>query len=176
MKTTRKYQTPTVDKNSLYVAPMEEFMPLIKETLSEGRTVNFYPRGISMLPMLRQGVDSVVLAPVTAKLKKYDIPLYVRENGHYILHRIVKVGKEEYVCIGDNQFEKEYGVGADSVIGVVSEFVRNGKKHSVNELGYKTYCRIWHYSRPIRHAYRRLRCFAGRVLRYIKAKLKNKRR
>ena len=30
------------------------------------------PGGVSMLPMLRQGLDQVVLSPLPEKLKKYD--------------------------------------------------------------------------------------------------------
>jgi hypothetical protein len=149
-------------------------MPLIEETLSQGKTVNFYPRGISMLPMLRQGKDSVVISPVTGKLRKYDLPLYVRENGHYILHRIVDAKGDAYTCMGDNQLEKEYGVEPNSIIGVVSEFTRNGKPHSINEFGYKVYCRFWYYSRPIRVVYKKVRRFAGRLWRSLKSKCKKR--
>ncbi len=129
-------------------------MPLIKEQLAMGQTVKFKPRGISMLPMLRQGIDNVILSPLPNKLRKYDLPLYQRENGKYILHRVVKVG-ETYTCIGDNQFELETGLRDDQMIALVTGFYRGEKFHSVNELGYRLYCRFWHYSRPLRHFWRR---------------------
>lgn len=129
-------------------------MPLIKEQLAMGQTVKFKPRGISMLPMLRQGIDNVILSPLPNKLRKYDLPLYQRENGKYILHRVVKVG-ETYTCIGDNQFELETGLRDDQMIALVTGFYRGEKFHSVNELGYHLYCRFWHYSRPLRHFWRR---------------------
>lgn len=133
---------------------MEALMPLFKEQFEAGRSVKFSPRGISMLPMLRQGIDSVVLSPVPEKLKKYDLPLYQRDDGKYILHRIVKVG-ETYTCIGDNQFDYETGVRHDQVIAVVTSFTRGQRLHSVNELPYRLYCRFWHYSRGMRHFWRR---------------------
>lgn len=107
-----------------------------------------------MLPMIRQGIDKVVLSPISGELRKYDLPLYQRDNGHFVLHRIVKVG-ETYTCIGDNQFELEHGLRHDQMIAVVTAFYRGDKLHSVNELGYQIYCRFWHYSRPIRHFWRR---------------------
>jgi len=128
-------------------------MPLIKEKLAEGKSVTFSPRGISMLPMLRQGKDTVTLSPLPARLKKYDIPLYQREDGKYVLHRIVKAG-ETYTCIGDNQFAAEEGLSHSQMIAVVTEFTRSGKVHSVNELSYKLYCRFWHCSRPLRRIWR----------------------
>ena len=128
-------------------------MPLIRERLAQGQSVSFSPRGTSMLPMLRQGVDSVMLSPVTGRLKKYDLPLYRRDDGQYILHRIVKVGRT-YTCIGDNQFELEPGVRKDQLIAVVTAFTRGKKLHSVKEPGYRLYCRVWHYSRGIRRLLR----------------------
>ena len=129
-------------------------MPLIQESLSAGQTVQISPRGVSMLPMLRQGIDSVVLSPISDDLKKYDLPLYRRENGKYVLHRIVDAGCT-YTCMGDNQFTPEPGLCRDQMIAVVTAFYRGEKKHSVSEPGYWLYCRIWHYSRPLRRFWRR---------------------
>jgi len=129
-------------------------LPLIQESFTAGRTVRFSPRGISMLPMLRQGLDCVILSPAPEKLRKYDIPFYRRDDGKFILHRVVKVG-ETYTCIGDNQFELEEGVRHDQVIAVVSGFTRGEKEHQVSEWSYQLYCRFWHYSRAFRHLYRR---------------------
>ena len=72
------------------LSSMDAMVPLMKEALSLGRSVRFSPKGISMLPMLRQGRDSVVLSPAPERLRKYDIPLYIRENGQYVLHRIIQ--------------------------------------------------------------------------------------
>ncbi len=133
---------------------LEELMPLMTECLSAGKSFRFSPRGISMLPMLREGIDSVVLSPLPEKLRKYDIPLYRRDNGKYVLHRIIKAG-ETYTCIGDNQFAAESGIHPEQMIAVVTEFYRGEKKYSVNDLRYKIYCRFWHLSRPLRHFWRR---------------------
>ena len=133
---------------------LEELMPLLREQLALGKTVKFSPRGISMLPMLRQGIDSVVLSPVPERLRKYDLPLYRRDDGKYILHRIVAAG-ETYTCAGDNQFELEHGVRHDQMIAVVTAFTRGDKLHSTQEVPYKVYCRIWHVSRGLRHFWRR---------------------
>lgn len=137
-----------------YQVRLDDLMPLFREQLDAGKTVKFSPRGISMLPMLRQGIDSVVLSPVPETLKKYDLPLYQRDDGKYILHRIVEVG-ETYTCIGDNQFDYETGVRHDQIIAVVTAFTRGQQMHSVNEFPYRLYCRVWHHSRSIRHFWRR---------------------
>lgn len=141
------------NKTEILTASMDELIPVILERLSAGQSVCFSPKGISMLPMLRQGIDTVTLSPLPTKLKKYDIPLYKRDNGKYVLHRVVSSG-ETYVCIGDNQFVKEYGVRQDQLLAVVTAFSRSSKTYSVNDFKYKIYCRFWHYTRFPRRAYR----------------------
>ena len=133
---------------------LEQLMPLIRQQLAAGHTVKFGPRGISMLPMLRQGIDTVEFSPLPQTLKKYDLPLYQRDNGEYILHRIVAVG-ETYTCMGDNQFIPEQGLRHEQMLALVTAFYRGHKRISVDAWHYKLYCRFWHYSRPIRRFWRR---------------------
>ena len=130
-------------------------MPLIKEGFENGQSVRIYPYGASMLPMLREGRDSVVLSRAR-KIRKYDVILYQRENGQYILHRVVGVG-ETYTCIGDNQFELERGITAEQIVAVCTSFTRKGKKCSPNSPKWRTYAIFWHYSR-----------FPRRVIRAVK--------
>lgn len=133
---------------------MDDLLPLIREALSAGQTVRIFPMGTSMLPMLRQSVDSVVLSPITGKLQKYDIPLYQRKNGKYVLHRIVKA-KETYTCMGDNQLITESGICPDQLIAVVTAYYRGERKHSVTDPGYRLYCRFWYHTRYLRKFWRR---------------------
>ena len=129
---------------------LDAIMPLIRERLAAGESVQFTPRGTSMTPMILGGRDQVVLSPLPAQLRKYDLPLFQRDNGQYVLHRIVKVG-DTYTCIGDNQFEYETGVRGDQMIAVATAFVRKGKLRQVNTLSHKLYCRLWCGSRALRH-------------------------
>ena len=142
---------------------LDDLMPLIREALAAGQSVQFSPRGTSMLPMLRQETDRVTLSPLPDRLKKYDLPLYQRNNGQYVLHRIVKAG-QTYTCVGDNQFELESGLRQDQMIAIVSAFSRNGKQIPVTAVSYRLYCRFWHYSRPVRHFWRRGVGFLRRLL------------
>ena len=137
-----------------YEIRLEQLMPLFLEQFTQGKSVKFSPRGISMLPMLRQGIDSVILSPLPQKLKKYDLPLYRRDDGKYVLHRVVEAG-QTYTCMGDNQFVAEPGLRHDQMIALVTAFTRGERTHRVTELGYRLYCRLWHYSRPVRHFWRR---------------------
>ncbi len=142
---------------------LEQLMPLMRESLAAGNSVRFAPRGTSMLPMLRQGLDSVELSPINGRLKKYDLPLYQRENGQYVLHRIVDVG-EAYTCVGDNQFELESGLRHEQMIGVVTVFYRGEQAHRVDALSHKIYCRYWHYSRGVRRYWRAIKYKVAKIV------------
>lgn len=143
---------------------LEQIMPLMKEQLALGNTVSFYPKGTSMLPMLRQNVDSVILSPISGKLEKYDLPLYQRDNGQYVLHRIVAVG-ETYTCMGDNQLVPEKGLRQDQMIAVVSAFKRGEKRISVDDPAYRLYCRIWVGLYPVRKLLVRVKGFLRRIIK-----------
>ena len=130
-------------------------MPLFREQLDRGSTVRFSPRGTSMLPMLRQGIDQVVLSPLPEKLNRFDLPLYQRSNGQYVLHRIVGEKDGAYICMGDNQFQKERGIVREQLIAVVSGCYRNGKYYAVTDLSYRLYCRMWYHTRLLRRIWRK---------------------
>ncbi len=134
---------------------LEALMPLILEALAAGQTVQFLPKGTSMLPMLRQDLDRVVLGPVPERLRKYDIPLYRRSSGQYVLHRIVRCGGT-LSCVGDNQFLRE-SVSRDQVLAVVVGFRRGGRYYRTTSLPYRVYCRMWHWSRPVRRIWRKIK-------------------
>lgn len=146
-----------------YYTELNNLMPLFRERLAAGQKIQFSPRGVSMLPMLRQGIDSVILSPVPEKLKKYELPLYQRDDGKYILHRIVEVD-ETYTCIGDNQFAYERGLRHDQMIAVVSAFTRGNREITVDHPVYRLYCILWHHSRGIRIFLRRVKNKLRRML------------
>lgn len=128
-------------------------MPHIRRTLAEGHSVTIGPKGTSMLPLIRQGIDYVELSPLPEKLRKYDLPLYQRPDGQYVLHRVVKVG-ESYTCVGDNQFKLEKGVAHSQMIALTTAIYRGEKRIPVTAFSYRLYSRFWHWSRPVRHLYR----------------------
>ena len=125
---------------------LDELMPLIREQLAGGQSVTFFPHGVSMLPLLREGRDSVTLSSPPERLKKYDIPLYQRADGQYVLHRVIKIG-QTYTCMGDNQFVREEGISHGQVIAVCTAVTRDGKRIPTNSKTMRFYATCWHYSR-----------------------------
>ena len=59
------------------VTQADFFLALLRDQMAEGRSVRYIPfRGCSMMPLLRQGKDTVELSPLPVKLNKYDLPVY----------------------------------------------------------------------------------------------------
>lgn len=101
------------------------------------------PKGTSMYPLLRDDCGKVFIVAPEKPLKKYDIALYVRADGSYILHRVMDVTPDGYVMCGDNQWRLEYGVTHDMVIGRLDSWYKGKKRRSVTDKGYLRYTRFW---------------------------------
>ena len=99
--------------------------------------------GDSMEPLIRQGRDILIISAAEGRLKKYDVPLHKRDSGQYVLHRILKVRKDDYVICGDNRWQKEYGITDRHIIGVLTGIICNGREISVADRKYRLYVHIW---------------------------------
>ena len=106
--------------------------------------------GDSMMPIIRQNRDLLIIEKVNGRLKKYDVPLFKRDSGQYVLHRILRVRKNDYVMCGDNRCNKEYGITDRHIIGVLTGIVRDGKTVSVNNKKYRLYVHLWCDFFPVR--------------------------
>ncbi|SEH88074.1 hypothetical protein SAMN02910265_03176 [Ruminococcus flavefaciens] len=121
-----------------------------EEQLAKNGKFIYTNKGDSMMPLIKQGSDLLIIEPVHGRLKKYDVPLYKRDSGQYVLHRILKVRKNDYVICGDNRWIKEYGICDRHIIGVLTAVVRNGKEVSVHDRKYKLYVHLWCDFFPVR--------------------------
>ena len=97
---------------------MENCWALIELAIANGGQFRLFHRGKSMMPLLREGVDSVILA-APLDVKKNDIVMYKRADGQLVLHRIVKLNGESCVMCGDNHSELEYGITLKDVLAKV---------------------------------------------------------
>ena len=122
--------------------------------------------GRSMMPLIRQHRDLVIIEKPQGRCRKYDVPLY-RKDGRYILHRILKVREGDYVIRGDNCWQKEYGNTDSQIIGVLSSVVRDGKTIPVTDWRCRAYARLWHAIFPARAALMRLRALPGFLRRRL---------
>ena len=121
-----------------------------EEQLAQTGRLIYTNKGDSMMPLIKQDRDLLVIKPVSGRLKKYDVPLYRRDSGQYVLHRILKVRKDDYVICGDNRWSKEYGISDRHIIGVLTAVVRDGRVVSFESWKYKLYVHLWCDFFPVR--------------------------
>lgn len=93
--------------------------------------------GTSMLPMLKNRRDTIVVRAKTERLQPLDVALYKRGDA-YILHRVLSVTDEGYIIRGDNCYFDEI-VPEEAVIGVLTEFFRKKKHYFCTDKKYLRY-------------------------------------
>lgn len=147
---------------------LDELWPVMAEQIAAGGRVRFSPKGVSMLPMLRQNTDSVVLIKTDGNLNKYDLPLYRRKNGQFVLHRVVDVTADGYTMCGDNQYVREYNVKPEQILAVTSGFYRGDSYVDASDKKYRSYCKKQVAKQHRRAVFIRVKSFCGRVLRALK--------
>lgn len=139
---------------------LDEFDDTIRTVLDSGGEFRIYPQGTSMLPLLREGRDSVVLEKPSGRLKRGDIALYRRKNGSYILHRVIRAENDLSMC-GDDQLSVENGIKQEQIIAVVSRIYRDDKLLPQKNILYRCYLVMWR-SFFLRRVYFKLRRMLGK--------------
>lgn len=116
---------------------------IIREVLESDGEFRLYPRGTSMLPLLRQGIDSVVLQRLDADPRAGDILFYQRSDGSYVLHRVYRVTARGLTLWGDNHMQLEQDLPPSQVIGRVCRIYRRETAISPDSPGYRLYVGLW---------------------------------
>lgn len=122
-----------------YRAELEKGNPVVTTTV-----------GVSMEPLLRTRRDVVIIKPVDRPLRAGDLPLFIRPNGDYVLHRIIRCDGEFVYTRGDNQLITEK-VPKENVLGIAEEIIRKGKPIRCDSPAYMMYVKLWGFLFPLRY-------------------------
>lgn len=122
---------------------------LISSEVEKGKLAKFTVVGNSMFPLFRDGKDNVILKKAD-KVKNHDVVFYRREDGSYVLHRVIGKGLKGYKLCGDDQIVVEYPVNKDEIIAVMTGFERNGIFVSSSNPKYRLYVGVWCWFRKLR--------------------------
>ena len=145
--------------------PMESLAEVIQLQMENGGKATLAVTGGSMLPMLRNRLDMVVLIP-PAEPKKGDVVLFIRNNSSYVLHRIVATTETGFLCCGDNQDICE-PITPEQIVAVVDSFSRKGKSYTLDNFWYRVYKTVWMKFFFLRPCYIRVRRLLGKLRRKI---------
>jgi hypothetical protein len=126
-------------------------MSSFEEQLEQNGLLAFPNKGRSMMPLLRQDRDLMVIEKKgPERCKKYDAVLFKR-GERYVLHRILKVRERDYWIVGDNNRRGEF-VKDEQILGVMTQVVRDGKTILVTDPWYLLYVHLWCDLFPLRCA------------------------
>ena len=134
----------------------------IEQVLSEQGRGFFQTAGDSMEPLLFDHDTRVVIRRAEGKLKKGDLPVYRRPSGQFVMHRVVRVGKDCYYTRGDNRYGTER-VPQEWMLGVVTEIYRKERHFPVTDWRYRLYVALWGGLYPIRYLVHRGKAWIRKV-------------
>ena len=89
-----------------------------EEVLEKDGELFFTNVGYSMYPLIRQREDILHIVK-TSDIKRGDIILYKSETDHYVLHRILRIKKDQIICAGDYNYFKDKPITKDQVLGLL---------------------------------------------------------
>lgn len=136
--------------HDIRVLSPEELMGPLLGLLEETDAVPLVISGGSMTPFLVPKRDSVYLSKADRKLKRGDMVLYQRDNGHYVLHRVFRAEKGLYTMVGDAQTVLEPGIRPDQILAVVTAVRRKEKLLQKNSFWWLFFEKIWIRMVPLR--------------------------
>lgn len=136
----------------------------IEQVLAQQGRGFFQTAGDSMEPLLHSHKSTVVLTAARGPLKRYDVALYRRPAGEYVLHRVIGFTEGGYRTLGDNRLWPEV-VPAQWVIGVMAGYYpdESGEYISCQSPAYRAYLKTL----GLRRARLWLRALPGRVRRKV---------
>ena len=136
----------------------------VAKLLAQGKSVELAPSGTSMWPTLIPGRDRVQIMPLQGAPRTGDIVLYRRpmdsplgQGGCLVLHRLVRHDAQGLWLRGDNQFVLEGPLPPDSVLGIMTARVREGKILSCDALAWRAWGIAWGAALPLRKLVRLIR-------------------
>ena len=150
---------------------INDIYPLLEEVINTGGRFTLVINGISMLPLLRDKKDAVILAKSDNNLKKYDVAFYKRKDGSFVLHRVIKVLKDgTYIMCGDNQVVIEKGIKNEQIVAVAVGFLKDGKVLNCDDKKYKKYAKNRVATRILRKISINIKAYCKKIGRLFDAK------
>lgn len=130
--------------------PNATFLPEIIKLIEAGHTVTLPLRGYSMRPFLEDGRDKAILKK-NPEVNVGDAVLAEISEGHFVLHRIIKICDNTITLRGDGNIGVEYCLPEDIKATAIG-FYRKNKTTAdyINSAKWMIYSWLWTRLYPIR--------------------------
>ncbi len=146
-----------------------------EEELDKSGRLVYTNKGISMMPLLREKKDVMIIEKCTpSDIKKLDAVLFTRNTGGkitYVMHRVLRLEADgSFFIAGDNCTSGE-NVKPCQILGRLTGIIRDGKRIDVKDKSYLFYVHLWCDIYPLRFFVLRLKNFLLRCMRYAKRRI-----
>lgn len=113
------------------------------EVLDKNGTLVFVPNGNSMWPFLKHRHQTVIIQKISTTVNKFDVIFFRRENGDFVLHRVIDVDGDTFTVRGDSQLFTE-SVKKDHVFGIMTGFYKGKNFVCANDKKYLQKVEKWY--------------------------------
>ncbi len=128
----------------------DAYVSMLRDLVNEGKECRLLISGSSMAPFLVHERDSIIFSKPDRELRRGDMVFYQRDNGQFVMHRILKVKPEGLYIIGDAQTEVEGPVKPEQVFALVTKVNRKGKWIGPGNFWWWFFSTVWLRLFPIR--------------------------
>lgn len=129
--------------------PNDLLLDEVARLVEEGETVTLMSKGISMLPFIVGGRDSVLLERHDELFPGMIVLAYV-DGNRYVLHRIVSVEEEWITLMGDGNIKGVERCQKNDVKAVAVKVIKPNGEVSCLDLKHLRCAEVWKYLLPIR--------------------------
>ena len=123
-------------------------VPEIARLVAEGTKVAFTPKGVSMLPFILGGRDSVVLMKAEDP-RIGDIAL-ARIGSSYVLHRIIGIEADVVTLMGDGNVAGTEKCSRADILAVAETIMKDGREIDCRSKNHLRRAEIWRKMLPVR--------------------------
>lgn len=146
----------------------KNLFPLINEIINHEGKAKITVTGMSMYPFLRENIDSVELEQASfSNIKTGDIVLILRNNGQYIMHRIVKKESSCFYIVGDAQQSVEGPLDTNQLVAIIVAVWRRDKRIECTNFWWRLLSKCWIILVPFRHIILRITKHLCHIYRYF---------
>ena len=101
------------------------FVEAVRTAIRDGESVTLAGTGNSMRPFIDPDTDRLTLSPLPETVKPGHVCLYVRADGHPVIHRVWRVHRDGSCdTVGDAQIRIERRVPQKQLVAVLTDRIR----------------------------------------------------
>ncbi len=120
-----------------------EYVSVLKDMVEQGMEVSMTVVGTSMEPFLVHDRDKIYFRKPEGTIKKGDMVFYQRESGAYVMHRVMKVKRQQYYMAGDHQTFLEGPIEKKQIFAKVVSVEKDGVWMTEEDKLWKFYAVWW---------------------------------